>query len=243
MRTKRGMLKQIAKLGLLLMMGVSMNADAGIIDHTMSWKEEILLHDGRIIIAEQSFNLGGYTDGRNRMPIDETVTFNLSGSNKSITWKTDFRDSEPEPNSLNMILFDIVKDVPYIATYPAGCIAYNKWGRPNPPQILFKYEDGQWKRITLEEFPLELKKANIIVGIPDVQILKGFYTVKQVDEENSDIRTPENRTILREHIPEGGWKNCPDLIPIKGGGWQSRGGFKAPSPISPPKPSGDKNSK
>ncbi len=136
MRTRQLWLKQIVKFGLLLMMGVSMSADAELFGHTMSWKEEVLLHDGSKIVAERFYNLGGYPtiDSRERKSLDETVTFTLLGSNKKITWKTNFKDSEPEPNSLNLLLLDVVKGTPYIATYPAGIIAYNKWGSPNPPQ-------------------------------------------------------------------------------------------------------------
>jgi len=68
MRTNHGMLKQIAKLGLLLMMGVSMNADAGLFGHTMSWKEEVLLHDGSKIIAERHYNLGDYPAIESQQP-------------------------------------------------------------------------------------------------------------------------------------------------------------------------------
>jgi hypothetical protein len=218
------------------MMGASMSADAGLFGfggHTMSWKEEVLLHDGQIIVAERFYNLGGYPaiESRERAALDETVTFSLPGTNKKITWKTDFRDSAPEQNSLNLILFDVVKGVPYIATYPAGCIAYNKWKRPNPPQILFKYENDQWKRITVAEFPAELIKANVIVGRPATKLLKSFYTIAEVNAENRDIHTPEYGTVLREAIKNAG-QGCPELVRIEGG-WGSPGGAKSPIPISP----------
>jgi hypothetical protein len=217
------MLKRIAKLGLLLMMGVSMNAEAGLFGHTMSWKEEVLLHDGSKIIAERYYNLGGYPaiESHNRDALDVTVTFGLPGTDKKIVWKNDFRDSEPEPNSLNLIRFDVVKGVPYIATYPAGCIAYNKWGRPNPPQILLKYENEQWKRITLAELPSELigTHANVIVGRPDVRIAKSFYTVEGVNAVNQNISTLEYKTILREVVKGGGITSCEHMIPYGKGGW------------------------
>jgi hypothetical protein len=221
MSNNNGLMKQITKLGLFLMMGVSMNADAGLFGHTMSWKEEVLLHDGQIIVAERFYNLGGYPaiESRERAALDETVTFSLPGTNKKITWKTDFRDTEPEPNSLNLILFDVVKGVPYIATYPAGCIAYNKWKRPNPPQILFKYEADQWKRITVAEFPAELTKANVIVGRPATKLLQPFYTVAQVNKENHDIDTTEYKTILRDAVKRGAVGssvNCEELVYYKG---------------------------
>ena len=219
MRNIQPWLKQIAKFGLILMMGVSMNAEAGLFGHTMSWKEEVLLHDGNKIIAERHYNLGGYPaiESQERAALDVTVTFNLPGTNKKITWKNDFRDSQPEPNSLNLIRLDIVKGVPYIATYPAGCIAYNKWGRPNPPQILFKYESEQWKRITLAELPSELinTHANVIVGRPASKLLKPFYTVEGVNAENHDIHEESYKTILREAYPGAGG-GCEELIKYKG---------------------------
>lgn len=113
LNVKQPPLIQITKLGLLLLMGVSMSAYSS----TMSWKEEVLLHDGSKIIAERFYNLGGRPtiDSRERKSLDETVTFTLPGSNKVIIWKTDFRDSLPEPNSLNLLLIDVVKGMPYMA--------------------------------------------------------------------------------------------------------------------------------
>ncbi len=231
MKTNLWLLKKITKLGLILMMGVSMSACSA----TMSWKEEVLLHDGRVIAAERFYNLGGKPtfESRERAALDEVVTFSLPGTNKKITWKTDFRDSQPEPNSLNLIRFDVVKGVPYIATYPAGCIAYNKWGRPNPPQILFKYADEQWKRITLAEFPTELSnaQANVVVGRPKTSLLRSFYTVEGVNEENREIDEGPYKSILREPVPNYE-KNCPELVRIDGG-WASPGGAKAPIPVKP----------
>jgi hypothetical protein len=228
MKTNHRWVKQITKFGFLLMLGASMSAEAGLFGfggNTMRWKEEVLLHDGQIVVSERFYNLGGYPtiESRERAALDETVTFNLPGTSKKITWQTDFRDSEPEPNSLNLILFDVVRGVPYIATYPAGCIAYNKWKRPNPPQLLFKYENGQWKRIGVAEFPTELSKANVIVGRPATKLLQSFYTVEQVSKENRDIDTPEYKTILREALSR---ERCP----------QYSSGPKAPMPVTPGTP-------
>lgn len=218
------LLKAFGIIGLILTLGVSMNANAGLFGiggSTMNWKEEVLLHDGQIVVAERFYNLGGYpaVESRERAAIDETVTFNLPGTNKKIIWKTDFRDSEPVPNSLNLLLFDVINGVPYIATYPAGCIAYNKWKRPNPPYVLFKYEGSDWKQIPLAEFPAELSKTNVIVGRPPSELLKSFYKVADVQEKNYYLQ-PEHKTILREPLAQ---ERCP----------QYSSGPKAPIPITP----------
>ena len=217
------LLKVFSTIGLILTLGASTSADAGILGfgNTMSWKEEVLLHDGQIITSERFYNLGGRPtlDSRERAVLDETVTFSLPGKMKEIKWRTDFRDSEPEPNSLNLLLLDVIKGVPYIATYPAGCIAYNKWKRPNPPYILFKYEGDEWKRISLAEFPPELNKTNVIIGRPATSLLKPYYTADQVDKENYDIHQLEYKTILREPQKNAG-AGCPAMISYgKSGGW------------------------
>jgi hypothetical protein len=216
----------------ILALVVSTGAYAGLFGHTMSWKEEVLLHDGSKIIVERHYNLGGYPaiESQERAALDVTVTFTLPGTNKKLTWKTNYNQSQTEPNSLQLIRLDVVKGVPYIATYPAGCIAYNKWGRPNPSQILFKYENDQWQRITLAEFPSELfnTQANVIVGKPAAKLLKSFYTVEGVNAENHDISTPEYKTILREAVKNGlGVTSCPDYNS------QQYRSPKAPLPMKP----------
>lgn len=218
MRTHQRWINQVTRLALILLIGISLNACAGLAPSTMSWKEEVKLLDGQIIISERFYNLGGYPgyDASERVPLDETVTFNLPNG-KSIVWKNDFRDSEPEPNSLNHFRFDVVNGVPYLATYPAGCIAYNKWGRPNPPQVLFRYVDEKWQRITLADLPPVLinTHANVIVGRPATSLLKSFYAVGGVDAKNYYIRTPEYKTILREAV-KGVWSGCPEMVYYKG---------------------------
>lgn len=212
----------LGTIAMVLALGMSMNTNAGLFGFggdTMSWKEEVLLHDGQIVVAERFYRLGGYPtiESQERAALDVTVSFILPGTNKKIVWKSDFRDSEPEPNSLSLIRLDVVKGVPYIATYPAGCIAYNKWGRPNPPQVLFKYEGEQWKRITVAELPTELVNApaNVVVGRPAAKLLKSFYTVAGVNAENHDIHAVEYKTILREPY-KGAGGGCEELIRYKG---------------------------
>lgn len=188
---------------------------------SMGWKEEVQFHDGRVIVVERHFNLGGYPglDSHNRSLLDEAIHFTLPDSNKAISWKTEFRNDLPEPNSLGLLLLDMVDGVPYIATSPAGCISYNKWGRPNPPYVFFKYAEGEWKRITLGEFPVELVHANLM-SKPDSRGLKSYYTVEQVKEQMDGRNVADYaKAILREPLASYG-KSCPKMISYgKQGGW------------------------
>lgn len=212
-----------------LVVTLSLSACAGLSEvggGTMSWKEEVLLHDGRIAIAERHYKLGGYPtlDSWQRSVINETTTFTLPDTGQRITWQSDFRDTVPEPNSLNLLLLGVVNGVPYLATYPAGCIAYNKWQRPNPLYVLFRYEEGKWKRISLAEFPAELSKTNVNVGGPVPKLLKPFYTVEGVNAGNYYLE-PRYKSILRAAIenPAGG---CGEMIFDGQGGWIGIGWFK-----------------
>jgi hypothetical protein len=213
-RNKKISIGIISLLILMVMLVTNMVASAfmGFGDST-SWKEEVLLHDGQKIIIERLVSLGGRPtlDSRERRDLDETVSFLLPGSNKKVTWQTDFRDSKPEPNSLNLLVLDIVNGTPYIATYPAGCIAYNKWKRPNPPYIFLKYDGKEWKQIPLEEFPPEISKVNVIVGRPPAELQKPFYTVEQVNEKNNRGNMDKiYKTIIRTPLKENDL--CPDEI-------------------------------
>jgi len=163
-----------------------------------SWKEEVLLHDGKKIVIERFYNLGSRPslDSHEQEDLDETITFTMPGTNKKIIWKTDFRDEKPEPNGLRLLVLDIFNGIPYIATYPAGIIAYNKWKRPNPPYIFLKYDGNNWKQIPLEEFPAEISKVNVIVARPPAELQKPFYTAEQVNGENNRGNMDEKYKII-----------------------------------------------
>ena len=162
----------------------------------------------------------------------------LPGTDKKIVWTTSFDDSSPEPNGLGALLLDVVNGVPYLATSPSGCISYNKWKRPNPPYIVFKYVGGEWKRIPLSDFPSELTHSNLM-STPDLRTLKPYYTVEQVRQQMEGRGVaPEAKTIYRK--PVRTWlETCPVLVPVKGGGWQTPGGYGFKVPIIPRRPSGE----
>ena len=210
----------------ILTLEVSISANAGLFEQMggKNWKEEVLLHDGRKIIVERVQNLGRRPtleslEGR---ILDDTISFSIPETRQQVTWTMSFRDDLPEPNGINVVVLDIVDSVPYVGGYPAGCIAYNKWKRPNPPQILFKHEDGRWKRVLLAEFPPQISRANVIVGGPPAEGIQAFYTAGQVNERNHGIDTPEYKTILREPVKRGAVGssvNCVEMVPYGKGGW------------------------
>lgn len=229
MNITQKMIKRITLLGLFLLQALGVCACAGpLASGSTSWKEEVLLHDGRVIIVDRHFNRGGYptVDARERALLDETLTFALPGTNTKISWTTEFRNDVPQRNSLGPLLLDIVNGIPYLATSPAGCIAYNKWGRPNPPYVLFKYVEGAWHQIPLKEFSPELAQSNLM-NMPASSQLKPYYTVEDSKTKRQDGNViAYAKTILREAYPGAGGR-CPDFSS------QRYRSPKAPIPLKP----------
>lgn len=220
------LLKGFGTIGLILTLGMSMNADAGFLGFgDTSWEEEALLHDGSMIIVKRSQSYGGRHEVGQSPPIKvHTITFTLPGSNKSITWTSEYGEDLGRTN-FNLLAVHVLNGTPYIVASPNLCLSYNKWGRPNPPYIFFKYDGKVWQRITLEEFPVEFKTLNVTIylGEQDVKAMVGLGLVsaEKIKASNSELRQPEYKTILREPLPNS--QLCPP----------EQTGFKAPFPIPP----------
>ena len=200
-----------------------------------SWKEEVLLHDGSKVIVERSLSYGGRHEIGQSSPIKEqTISFTLPTSNKTVKWTSEYSEDVGRAN-FNLLALHILNDTPYIVTSPNLCLSYNKWGRPNPPYVFFKYDGKAWQRIPLEEFPAEFKTLNVSIylGGRDVKEMVdlGLVTAEQIRQSNSSLTQPEYKTILREALDPGKHEasgvNCPDYNSKR---YRS---FKAPLPIQP----------
>jgi hypothetical protein len=204
-----------------LILGVSMSACA---TNTFTWKEEVLLHDGSKIIVERSVERGGRHEIGQESPIKEqSLAFILPSTNENVTWEDKFTEDVGGASFLPMQL-EIRKDTAYLVVHPMGYLSYEKWGRPNPPYVVFQYQGKAWQRITLQELPAEFKIPNLIFSSPDSEAKKteqhivSAETIKKLYE---GYKQPEYKTILR--TPLDHWKPRTEYK-----------GPKAPHPIAPP---------
>jgi hypothetical protein len=223
MRTNQPWLKQITKLGFLLMMGASMSADAGLFGFGgTSWKEEVLLHDGSKIIVTRAVERDGRHEvGQNPPYKEQSLVFTMPGTKQQVTWEDKFSEDIGTASFLPMLI-DIVKDTAYLVASPMGCLSYNKWGRPNPPYVIFKYDAKAWQRIQLQELPAEIKIPNLIQSSPDTEVEKSgksFISAEMIKAIAADYRQPESKTILREPVKDGGITSCEHMVPYGKSGW------------------------
>ena len=184
-------------ISLVVILGLSMNADAGLFGFGgASWKEEVLLHDGSTLIVKRSQTRGGRHEIGQEVPINShKISFTLPGAPEAITWETTI-GLGPNDSSLGLLALDVVKGVPYIVASTYGCHAYNKWGRPNPPYILFKYNGKAWQRILLEVLPAEIKEANMVVETQEHEHQLDSHTGVVTADEIKKINGTFNRSAM-----------------------------------------------
>ena len=210
--------------GLLLIMGVSMSADASLFGlGGTRWKEEVLLHDGSTIIVDRSVELGGRHELGQKPPIKEqSLTFTLPSTNQRVIWQ-DHYSLDVGSSNFNPMLLEIVNETAYVLVSPAGCLSYNKWGRPNPPYVVFQYQGKEWKRIALQELPAEIKLPNLVISSPDdaaKKLKNGLLSAEMIRQANEGFSQPEYRTILRDVVKGGNsLTSCAKMIPYGKGGW------------------------
>lgn len=214
----------VKALAMILTMGASMNAMAELFGFGgTSWKEEVLLHDGSKIIVERWHKRGGRHEITSGPPVKEqSITFMVPGTTKPITWRDEYSNDVGSAN-FEPLALHIQDGTPYLITTPYGCLAYNKWGRPNPPYVIFKHDGEAWQRISLAELPLMIKTINIVIDTSNNEKKldkQGQISVADVERMNRDYRQPELRSIVREPLPS---EPCLDFV---------RQSFKAPQPPS-----------
>lgn len=224
MRTNPLWLKRVVTFGLLGMMGVSMSVEAGFLGlGGDTWKEEAVQHDGSKLIVKRSQSYGGRREVGQSAPIKEhTVSFGLPENGKTITWISEYSDDVGRAN-FTLLAVHLLAGTPYIVARPNLCLSYNKWGRPNPPYVFFKYDGNGWLRIPLEQFPAELTRFNVVISLQtrdvDRMVEIGLVSAEDIAKLNRDLRQAELRTILREPVKrgtEGSTVNCEELIKYKG---------------------------
>ena len=227
MKTLLALARQITTLGLLLMIGVAMTAGAGSFGLSRtSWKEEVLLHAGSKIIVSRTVERGGRHEIGQQPPIKEqSLSFTLPDTNESVTWEDKFTDDVGGANFLPMQL-EIRKDRAYLVVHPMGSASYNKWGSPNPPYVVFKFQNKQWNQIPLQELPTEFTTPNLIFSSPDEEARKAGQRIVSAEAIKSiyaRYKQSEYKTILR--TPLDHWKPRPPgsnsgrMVRTGDGGW------------------------
>lgn len=210
-----------ASLSCVGLLALSLDANAGLFGlGSMSWSEEVALHDGSKIIVERSVQRGGRHEiGQSPPYKEQSLTFVLPATKQRVKWVDEYDKDERHTIFLPMMI-EISGGTAYLVASIMGCTAFNKLGRPNPPYVVFKYQDKEWKRVALQELPIEIEKPNLLFSSPDTEMEKlgkEFITAQMIREIARSYRQPEYRTILREPFSKARLEQiCEERVPYKG---------------------------
>ncbi|CAM8667287.1 hypothetical protein MCEZEM1_02088 [Comamonadaceae bacterium] len=165
-----------------------------------AWREEVLLHDGQKMVIERSQTYGGRSEiGQDAPVADHTVRFIVPKGQQTIEWNSPF-DREIGRTSLRLLAVHVKDGMAYVATEPNLCQSYDKWGRPNPPYVFFKWEANGWQRIGMEALPAEFSTMNVSQRLSRMWAKDRSgttLTASQIQTENVNNQ-PQRRSIMRE---------------------------------------------
>lgn len=214
---------------LAVLSGIGVRAEAGFFGFGGdSWQEEVLLHDGSKMVITRSQTYGGSHEIGQPPPIKEhTVTFTLPNTDKTISWTSEYEEDIGRTN-FYLLAVHVLNGTPYIVAEPNLCLSYNKWGRPNPPYVFFRYDGKAWQHIPLEDVPAEFQSINVALDILGREVENlvslGFVSSEQIKEFNRHIIRPQYTTILRRPYSEAAG-TCSEMIRTHEG-WEGTGFFQ-----------------
>jgi len=140
----------------------------------VTWKEEVKLNDGRVIVVEQKKRAEGDIAREAWLTIDLPEF-----SAQPIIWH----------QNLEPFVVNIDDGRLYVVGFPPTGLEIEQYGNQAPPFIGFVWENGKWNRIPFNKIPEAIYDTNMLLeGLPP----KGttFLTLKKKSspEMNGDVR-------------------------------------------------------
>jgi hypothetical protein len=117
-----------------------------------TWKEEVQLNDGRVIVVEQQKRAG------HGIAREAWLTINLPEfSARPIVWH----------EHLSPLVVNVDGGKLYVVGYPPTVAEFNEYGHPHPAYVGFVWKQGVWNRIAFEEIPEKIYITNMLIeGFP-----------------------------------------------------------------------------
>lgn len=180
MNYRYSLLKTFGTIGLILTLGVSMNACGS---GSNNWKEEVQLSDGRVIVVERETirEAGGDEWASNRSgskPKEYRIRFaDPDGSGKTIEWRS--KKMSPQTWPEVPLVFDITLGKPTIFSLVAisiGCKVFSK----------YVYQNGAWIEEPLTE---QFAQGTTNLLIFDDKDMHPFINLETKRKKNADSHT------------------------------------------------------
>ena len=121
-------------------------------NNEVTWQEEVKLNDGRMIVVTQKKLMDRGIDR------EAWLTFSLPEFSKTqILWH----------ESQQPIVLNVHKGKLYVVGLPPTQREFFKYGKPRPPYVPYRWENGAWQRIPFAELPEAIYDVNMLIdGMP-----------------------------------------------------------------------------
>jgi hypothetical protein len=171
-----------------------------------SWKEEVITFSGERMVVERQVIEGALFDQQpSNMRFGPPVKGNvLRAPLPGGSWTTKWEALGLDPQAIGR-----VGDSLYLSATPMLCGDYDKWGRPVPPYVFFRYVGTAWQRITLEEFPDVISKRNLTYyvrsDIHRAAVTSGYISAEQGKLLNPGLAPSAENVYRSGHV---GFERC-----------------------------------
>lgn len=154
-------------------------------DNTITWTEEVKLLDGRVIMVTQKRRID-----MKRMPREAWLTFKLPEfGDKEIVWH----------ESLETQVLNVYQGKLYVVGGFSSIVEFCQYGKPFPAYIGFRYDSGQWVRISFNEIPKAIYSSNMYFDNMALYRLKHVSLVHKEGMMKKDTYMPPIKYLDPKH--------------------------------------------
>ena len=139
---------------------------------TAEWKEEVQLHDGRVIVLEARATRGssGFPTQHRGGP----RSYELCYRPLKAYWKS--------PSPYPPRVFEIIGGKPYVVVPLDGCLLCFVHGFPSFSALVYRWEDGEWREAAPTELPAGVTR-NLLGRVWSARYrendARGFYSLEK----------------------------------------------------------------
>lgn len=193
MRINDGITRRFAKFAVLLMVGGSMSANAGLFGFgdNKKWKEEVQLSDGRVIVVERELltESGGDEWAVNRSgskPKEHRIRFEYPAE-QMVEWRSIKKSPQTWPEI--PLIFDMEAGQPVVFSsvfISGGCQVYSK----------YLYRSGAWIEEPLPP-KFEQRATNLLIFSNRENF--SLINLETKRKKNSDVRAQDFKQVGPKH--------------------------------------------
>jgi hypothetical protein len=174
---------------ILLLLGVSFSAEAGLpfLSETVSWDEDVLQADGRLLLVHRTATYGPDIWGRSGQGSLKEQTIRFIHNGQKIEWE----NSDLWPIVYMPDILDVIDGMPVLVMPVHRWGPCEKYGFPQEGLVAFGYRNGRWDRIALSDLPKELR----------VNLLRSTHAIQYWDRYKDKRITPS----IKHDLEQSGW--------------------------------------